>query len=855
LYVIKESRLSNGLRVIVKENHFSPAVAIQCWVGVGSIHEKPMQRGMAHFIEHMLFKGTESRSVGEIAATVEGCGGEINAYTTFDHTVFHLTLGAPYANLGIELLGDALFRSSFEVSEFEKERDVILEEIKRGLDNPGTRVGYKVFDISYRETEVGRPIIGDESTVGQFNRDDVFAFYNKWYQANNMTFVIVGDVDCHQVHDKIDQLYASINAGPLSEHKIPERASQKFEISVLKGDYQQPRVEIVFKAPRLEDEDTPLLDLAAFALGSGELSRFTRNLRDTRQVLTAASASVYTPPFGGIFDISGMMEADKIGEAISGLAEEVALLIHHMPVTEEELKRARANLRAERLYRDETVDGQARSLGFGLRTSHGCYYEEIFESQMNAATHIDITKALKKWIDPYQPIIVVMVPEGFDLAEDAIRESYLNGLKQGKAGPKTPSKLKKTAEQPAEIIKIKDGLTLIYRRNQNGQLFSMTAASEGGMRAEDDETVGIYNAIASLIGCATESMSYEKLMNKVEGLGATLAGFSGKDSFGMQVQCLNEHFIQLIDLFAPSFLEPVFPEEQWNSLVREIQMAIKSQNDSSAGICLRHFQEHIFDKHPYKYPIYGTEESITRFTPKGVEQFFKDQRDAGPWVIAATGPFLVDEVAIALENALTEFNPSQKKRRFISSDLVCKAGAHDDKVTKQREQSHIVIGFPGLSWDDPERHALDVLTNILGGHGGRLFVNLRDKQSLAYTVTPVISYGCHPGALGVYIACAPDKSEKAIAEIKREFQQAIESLPKDEEVERTKNYIIGNHDMGLQRSESQTSTMALMEVYGIGFDDFVKYPTLISEVTGKSVRQVARRVLDAENRVEVLVGP
>ena len=141
--------LENGVEVVLKENRFTPAVAIQIWVGVGSMHEKPEERGMAHFLEHMLFKGTEKRAVGEIAASVEACGGDINAYTTFDQTVYHLTLAAEHAHLGVDLLCDAFSSSRIDVVEFQREREVILEEIRRSNDSPGSILGRRVFELMF----------------------------------------------------------------------------------------------------------------------------------------------------------------------------------------------------------------------------------------------------------------------------------------------------------------------------------------------------------------------------------------------------------------------------------------------------------------------------------------------------------------------------------------------------------------------------------------------------------------------------------------------------------------------------------------------------------------------------------
>ena len=155
---------------------------------------------------------------------------------------------------------------------------------------------------------------------------------------------------------------------------------------------------------------------------------------------------------------------------------------------------------------------------------------------------------------------------------------------------------------------------------------------------------------------------------------------------------------------------------------------------------------------------------------------------------------------------------------------------------------------PLWNWDD-------VLINVLGGHGGRLFRELRDKDSLAYTVSPIVSYGTHAGIAGSYVACAPAKADRALAALKTEMLALTREPPSAAELDRSRNYIIGSHDMGLQRSDAQTSTMALMELYGYGFDDFLSYPKAVAKVSADAVLKVAQRLFREDRAIDVTVGP
>ena len=356
--------LPNGMEVVVKESHVSEMVAIQCWVGVGSLDEKPDQYGMAHVLEHMLFKGTENRGVGEISRQIEAYGGEINAFTTFDHTVFYLTLSSQYAYEGIEILADAIFNSAFEKSELEKEQEVILEEIRQSMDSPGQKLGRAVFERIYEGTPAARPIIGFAEGVAAFTRDDVKRFHSEWYHPGNMRLVVTGHVDSRKAFPYILEHFGKgSETKPAAKESMVLPQIEGIQTKIIKGDFQQPRIEIAFPGPSMEDPDAVDLDLAAFALGSGDSSRLNQKIRDESRVASSVGCSLYSPNFGGIFGVSAIPAPDRILDCVTELGAQLTKIQSDQPITDQELSRAVVNLRADQIYQDETVNGIARSLG------------------------------------------------------------------------------------------------------------------------------------------------------------------------------------------------------------------------------------------------------------------------------------------------------------------------------------------------------------------------------------------------------------------------------------------------------------------------------------------------------------
>lgn len=857
--------LPNGLEVVLKENHFSKMVAMQCWVKAGSLDEYENEKGMAHLIEHMLFKGTAKRKVGEISSTVEACGGDINAYTTFDRTVYYLTLSSRHIMTGVDLLSDAIFNSSFDADELAKEKEVVLEEIRRGNDSPSNKVGRKVFEQMYAGTEAARPIIGSEESVSGFSRQDVLNFYRKWYQPSNISLVIVGDFDIATLWPQVEAYFGipgqAIGERPLAGERI---INPQVQVELLKGDFQQPRLEIAFPAPNLEHSDTIDLDLVAFALGSGDASRLNRQLRDKDGVVGSVGCSLYAPSFGGIFELSAFTTEDSYLEAVTGLARELTRIKTSQPITDEELERARANLRIERCSQEETVGGQAKSLGYGLTTSHKTLYDDVYETLIHKTTATKISCTLERWLHPENAVIIGLLPQNSTIEASAVKAAFVKGIEEAKKENKGQPALinmklgqDEQRHQPA-VYDILPGVKLIYRQNTGSQLFTLVAASEGGVRGETADEAGVYHAMASLLGTATKSMDYEELLTRVEGLGADLHGFSGKDSFGLKLHGLADHFDQLLPLWCDVFVNPAFPEEQWDAVKRDTFDTLRLEEDSPSTIAMRAFQEKLYASHPYRWPAHGRKESLLKFTPEFLLNRYQTLRDSGPWVLGGVGPMSADTVIAKLrKNLFNQWAPQKSEpRRFQEAEnaIANRFDAETVKISKDKEQTHIVLGYRGLAWGDKDRPALDVLSMILGGSGGRLFLNLRDNESLAYSVSPLTSYGKHPGVLGAYIATANEKVDRAYRALLQELENIQKQPVSPQELSRAINYLIGSHESDLERGEAQAMTLCLMELYGVGFDDFLTYPKKVAAVQTKDVQNIAKRLMGQLPRIEVFVG-
>lgn len=856
--------LPSGLEILVAPHAGAHVAAVQVYVWAGSLHEEANERGGAHFIEHMLFKGTKKRKVGEIGALVENAGGDINAYTTFDRTVYYLTLPSAQTELGIDILADAVFASTFDPEELEREREVILEEIRRGNDDPGSIVGKRIFSLMYPGTEAGRPIIGSVESVSGMSRDDLLGFYKRHYEPTRASVVVAGDVEPEKIIPLVakyfEESWSKDQPAKIASKPVPDFKHVKGGgVAIIKGEYEQTRMELAFPGPAMTDLDGLYVDLAAYVLGGSEISRLQSRLRDRDGIVSAVGCSAYSPSFRGVVEVSAAVDPEELLNVSEAIGREIALFLTSEPATSLDIDRARAAFRINRIHREETVDGVARGLGLSLMTPLKEKFESTYERLLDDVTAEDVMAGFARWFSVDQLALVALGNNSLELKESELKESFLKGwndVQKKFAGAKNKSSHNLHKERITTTRwNLPNGVPVIYRHLPKARMFSLIAATEGGLRSENTDQAGIFHAAAGMCGLSTEKRSYEEFAGRLEDIGSVVAGFSGKDSCGWEVHTINDYAEETLAMFGESLLQMKIPETQWASQQRETLHTMKMQKDSASYRCMRKLSEEVYKDHPYAAPVLGWPETIESFSAADLESHYRKWRDGGRWVIGVAGGLPEDELKRILTKELATWRPQMSGKRSHTGQLKPRKVQDVTSNKMDKEQAHVAIGWRGLGWSDPDRAALDVAINILGGHGGRLFVTLRDQQSLAYSVSPLASQGCEGGLVGAYLACKPDKVQQALQGLHLELSKISSELVSDQELERSKNHILGSHEISLQRSSSQAMTMALMELYGVGWDDFERYPDAVRNVTKQDVLRIAKRLFGETKPVEVVVGP
>ncbi len=848
---LKRFTLSNGMAVIVKEDHARKVSAIQLWVKVGSADEQQSDLGISHLIEHMAFKGTERRGPGKIAGEVEALGGDINAYTSWDETVFHVTVPSSATLQGLDIVTDAVLRPVLDQKELEKEKKVVLEEILEGEERPQRIASKLLFKTAYAASPYRFPVIGYKDVVSGFTREDVLQFRKKWYLPENMFFVIVGDVDAEQVRSELERLTRDIKpTGFFRPPRPVEPKQDKLRTALVRSsNTRETRLQLAFHIPSMAGYDVNALDLAADILGSRQSSRLIKVIKKDKGLVNNINAYAITPKKPGLFLISATLEAKNLEAATAAIVEELGKLGKQAPSTEE-LERAKINIESHTLYSRETVQGVARIIG-GFEADLGDpSYEHKYLKLNRVVTAEDVSRVVREYLSSPNISLTVLLPE-----KDApgFSTEKLAAIIKG-PGPSESSKAQIASEGETLTRTLSNGMRIVLRRDTSNPLLSFRLACLGGKRFENTDDEGIMNFVARMLNKGAGKMTEVEISRKIEDMGGRLGGSSGYDSSGLAMSFFSRHLDDGLGLLAKLYSDPTFPKDKIERERELIINRIRTGPDRPIPFAIKNFNKVMFPEHPYGFDKDGTIATVAGFTRDDLVQAYKRFAVPSNTVITGVGDMDLNKAMGIITDLFGKVPGKALDAPDIPKETRLKEKI-EEIVRITRAKSHIVIGFQGVTLSDPDRYPLEVLSNILAGQGGRLFMQLRDKESLAYTVTSFVRPGMDPGIFAFYMACEVSKTQRAVKGLFEQIDLVRNTPVGREELDRAKNNLVGHHKIALQSSWARSENTALNTLYGLGYDYDAEFLKKVSAVTSDDVIRVAKKYLDPDRSVTVKILP
>ena len=827
--------LDNGLAVIVREDHSAPVVSAQAWAMTGSVHEgRWLGAGLSHVLEHMLFKGTSTRPGSRIDQEVQEAGGYMNAYTSFDRTVYHIDVPNTGARTAVDILCDIMQHASLPADEMEKEKQVILREMDMNQDDPGRRSGRRLFETAYTRSPYRFTVIGYQDIYNELKTPDILGYYQKRYAPNNVFFVVAGDVETSEVIAQIKEAYAKNKAKPLPPMVLPTEPQQTAAREIIEeAPIEQGHFHFAWHIPDVRHPDMPILDVLAVLLGSGRSSRLYQEVREKQGVVNSADAWTYSPGAPGLFGMSAVVDADKFEKARAAMLAEVEKL-KKKPVTAAELGKAVKQFISATLSTRKTMTGQAADLGGNWLAANDLNFSERYLAAVKRVRPADLQRVAREYLTTENRTLFALLPND--------------------TAPKTSSTAAKSSEQAIQKFVLPNGLRLLVKEDHRLPFVEFRAVFKGGVLAENAQNNGLSQLHTKMLLKGTKRRSAEDIATEIESVGGNIDTYGGNNSFGLNAETLSEDFATGLDLVADVLLNPTFPAA---ALEREqqIQIAdISAQKDELLKSAAKAMRRAMFGDAGYGLDALGTEESVQRTKPADLKSFHAQLATPANCVLAIYGDVKPAAVKTAVQKALGKWKSTAAVPALNSQPTTLNSLKRVSE-TRDKKQAVLVIGFNGTTLLSEDRYALELLQESCSDLGSRLFLRIRDQLGLAYYVGAQNFMGLTPGYFAFYTGTMPEKVELVEKELLKEAELLRADGLTAEELSRAKAKVIGQKKIARQELGGFAMTTALDELYGLGFANTDAEDAKYQAVTLEQVKAVANKYLKPDACVISVVKP
>lgn len=832
--------LPNGLTLIVLPDSSHPVVSVQGWVRTGSIHEDEfLGAGISHLLEHMLFKGTENRGIGEIAQTLQAQGGYVNAYTSFDRTVYYADLPSTGWKVALDVLVDAVFRSTLPKEEFDKEREVIRREFAMGQDSPEKELQKLLFRTAFRKHPYQYPIIGYLDLFNNLTYEDLQQYYRERYIPSNTAFIVVGDVDPKAVEEEFIRLAGDLPRQSLEPVFIPDEPRQIGKREAHETfPTDAPRAYLAFHIPSITHPDLYALDLLATIAGHGESSRLHKEFVEKRQWARSIHAFSYTPAESGLWAVSTtLLPGHEIDRA--QLQADILKLLQDFavhPPSPAEFAKAKRQALTQRAAELKTVAGKASSIGSSYFVAGDVNFDDNYLRNLQSVTDEDIIRVVQKYFTEDNLSFVTLTPPG--------------------SGDKEAEKEKEDKDAPStgiETGKLSNGVPVVMVQNRSVPLVSIRILGTGGLLAETAQNSGIGMLTTRVLDKGTPTRTAEQIAEEIDSLGGNLGYEFGNNSFSVALEVLEPDLPVAVELLADIMLRPTFPEEE---IIKERKLMLADlalEKDQPISLARNAMRELIFGTHPYAFNRLGTAGNLESFKRSEIADFHQKRMVAENLVFSLGGSFDKQTALDLLNQHFADLPKGEKPNlpgepRFPDKPIY-------KEIPSPKQQAIVQIAYPGIALDNPDRAELEVIDEALSDMASRLFLRIREKQSLAYFVGTSQMIGLEKGYFFFYAGTAPETSEKATSEILDEIRILTEEGLTEDEVRRASVKLLGQRLLHDQSASIVAFRAALNELYGLPVDFEETLNEQIRTIKTEEVNAVLKRTFSTPNHVIVIVQP
>lgn len=824
-------KLDNGQTVVVQEVKNNPIVTIDTWIKTGSIDEEDSNNGVAHFLEHLFFKGTKTHEPGEFDKILETKGAITNAATSKDFTHYYITIPSKDFDLAMDLHGDMILHPLIPRKEMEKERKVVLEEISKDLNSPTKIMQDNLNSMLYTTHPYKRKVIGRSDVIETITRDQVLSFYNKNYSPSNMVTVIIGDVDANHAIEKTKEAFNAEYKKQTKTIYTKEAPLTKQQKKVEYLDTESGYMVIGFRGTPIDDKDSYALDVLATILGDGRSSVLNQVLKEKKRIAFSVDAGNSTFRDDGIFYISANYEPTKCKIVQDTIFNEIEK-IQKNGITDDQLKLAKNIIERSTYYSRESITNIATEIGYTMALTNDIKFYDTYLDNIKNVSKEDVKKVAEKYLGINRSAVSIVLPK-------SAKEVPVASLTQ--QAPATAELVSENAQ--TQKYKLSDGATMLYTPNNVNDIIAISIYAKGGQLAE--QKAGTANLTATAMMRGTKSYTSLELSQVLEDNGIKIQPSASADAFVINVLTTKDEYDKTLELLNEVVNNATFEDYEIDKVKTEKLNTIKRNKDVPLQRAIEEYRDLIYQNSPYSISSKILEKNIPNITKEDIINYYNSIFAPKNLVISINGNIDKDKTIQDLNNI---FKPKENAKNF---DFV-QYNSKIPTVTTPRqtiqkvpttETAWILLGWQTNGVLNEKDYAtLQVIDSLLGsGMSSRLFKDLREQEGLAYQLGSGYSPNVLRGSFLLYIGTNPQTLDKAKSGLFAEITRLKTEYVGDKELQDAKEKLLGNYVIGLETNLDKASNIGWYEASTRGYEFKDKYEKLINSVTDSDIIEIANK--------------
>lgn len=844
------SRLPNGLRVITREEHGRPLVAVAAFIDGGSRTETPELSGLSHYYEHLIFRGGSERQPEQAWRRAMTALGDELGYTTEDYTTYGFVVHKQSADEALWRLADAMLGFRLTPEKVERERRVVLEEFHmRVTDSASGTAWVNLLGKAFQVHPYGRDVIGIQEVLEKAAYDDLRTFYEERYVPNQMVLGAVGDFDTAELLAKIEKEFGKYPAGKESfELELSEPEQRAFREIVVPGKVEQSYLYLGFHVRETRHRDTVGLDVLSTLLGYGNSSRLYRALKYDRHLVTNVSSYLVFRKDPSLFVVQLELPVENEEPAMRTVWSEIRKLAEEPP-SEEELQRTKQEIETAVDFATESYASQAERL-CEFATKADLLDELTYLDRVRAVQPEEIRALARQYLRPSNATLSLVRPQSAQLRSFTELAHEAEG-----SFPKTAAT---SVEGRLQRRILPNGIPLVLRRDPGAKTIALAASVRGGLWSEPPEQNGIAYLTSQMLAWGTKKRSGQQLTEMLQSLGIQMHLTSGKDYSQLSFSFSPRVAEEALALFREVLWEPSFPEEELTKVRADQLEQIRAVEDDTFELGSREFLELLYGKHPYGRSVLGRKGTVSTLTSKDLAAYHARTYVPANLALALCGRLEQASMGERLAELLGQGDRGDASAVGVSEAGVSPAGAART-VEKDLSQSAVFWGRQIPSARSKEFWALQVATKVLGLE---LFFRYVYDEGIAYRVWTRTSMAAGPGALWFELGVSPGNLPRMLEGLEKDVRKFVEGpagpleagTAGQEEFERAKGSLIQNFLLELETPQAAASRILEGEVLGLGGGWVEEYPRWIEAVTSEQAVAAARQYFDLSGYCRVLVG-